>query len=236
MPKKVLAELVGTFALVFLAVGAAVAGIAGTDVPGSGVLGVALAFGLTLIALAYALGPISGCHINPAVTLAMVVGGRLKPQQAMGYWTAQVLGGILGGFALWLLVSGLDIPDQTGGLGTNAYADIGIPAAFLVEVLLTMLFILVILLATDHTAEPGSAGLTIGASLTVVHLVGIPLTGTSVNPARSLGPALFAGTDALSQVWLFILAPLVGGVLAAIVWKAVRLPEPRRRRNDAAAT
>ena len=227
--RKLVAEFVGTFLLVFLAVGAAVFGIGakvgvdGTG-PGNGIVGVALAFGLVLLALAYAFGPVSGAHVNPAVTLAMLIGRRMPTNEAVGYWIAQFAGAILGGAALKLFVSSFGVTDFTGGLGTNSYDNghINLAGAFVLEVLLTGAFVLVILLVTERVAAPGFAGLAIGLALTVVHLVGIPLDGTSVNPARSFGPALFAGGDALGQVWLFILAPLVGAVVAALVWRVTR--------------
>ncbi len=234
MGKKLTAEFVGTFLLVFLAVGAAVFGIAGKvganeQFPGSGsgVVGVALAFGLVLMGLAYAFGPVSGTHVNPAVTLAMVVGRRMPLNEAVGYWVAQLAGAILGGAVLKLFVSSFGVTDQTGGLGTNAYdnGSIDMAGAFVLEVLLTAAFVGVILLVTERVAAPGFAGIAVGLTLTAVHLVGIPLDGTSVNPARSLGPALFAGGDALGQVWLFIVAPLVGALLAVAVWKATRVDE-----------
>jgi aquaporin Z len=193
--RKLVAEFVGTFLLVFLAVGAA-----------------------------YAFGPISGAHVNPAVTLAMLMGRRMPTNEAVGYWIAQFAGAILGGAVLKLFVSSFGVTDYTGGLGTNSYDNgaINLAGAFVLEVLLTGAFVLVILLVTERVAAPGFAGLAIGLALTVVHLVGIPLDGTSVNPARSFGPALFAGGDALGQVWLFILAPLVGAVVAALVWRVTR--------------
>lgn len=237
MNRKYLAEFIGTFLLVFLAVGAAVTGIGGTygvgkNGPGSGVLGIALAFGLTLLALAYAFGPVSGAHVNPAVTLAMVLGRRMPREEAVGYVVAQFLGAIAGGGVLKLLVATCGVKDQTGGLGTNAFnnGSINLPGAFLLEVLLTAAFVVVILLVTERAAAPGFAGIAIGLALTAVHLVGIPLDGTSVNPARSLGPALFAGTHALGQVWLFVLAPLLGAALAVVVWQSTRTEaaeEPR---------
>ena len=227
--RKLIAEFVGTLLLVFLAVGAAVFGIAakvGTDGngPGNGVVGVALAFGLVLLGIAYAFGPVSGAHVNPAVTLAMLLGRRMPAQEAVGYWIAQFLGGIVGGFLLWLFVQSFGVTDYTGGLGTNSYDNgaINLVGALVLEILLTAAFILVILLVTERVAAPGFAGLAIGLTLTLVHLVGIPLDGTSVNPARSLGPALFAGGDALGQVWLFIVAPLIGSVVAVLVWRLVR--------------
>lgn len=228
--RKLAAEFIGTFLLVFLAVGAAVFGIAakvGADGsgPGNGVVGVALAFGLVLLGIAYAFGPVSGAHVNPAVTLAMLLGRRMPTNEAVGYWIAQFLGAILAGAVLKLFVSSFGATDFTGGLGTNGYGDRGgvdMAGAFVLEILLTGAFVMVILLVTERVAAPGFAGIAIGLTLTLVHLVGIPLDGTSVNPARSLGPALFAGGDALGQVWLFILAPLVGSVLAVILWKLTR--------------
>lgn len=231
--RKLLAELVGTFLLVFLAVGAAVFGIsagvgADGDGPGNGVVGVALAFGLVLLGIAYAFGPVSGAHVNPAVTLGMLLGRRMPMNEAVGYWIAQFLGGILGGFFLWLFVNSFGVTDYTGALGTNAYDNgaINMGGAFVLEVLLTGAFVLVILLVTERVAAPGFAGIAIGLTLTLVHLVGIPLDGTSVNPARSFGPALFAGGDALGQVWLFIVAPLVGSVVAVIIWMLTRTSSP----------
>jgi aquaporin Z len=235
MAKKLVAELVGTFLLVFLAVGAAVFGIAGSvganqqsPGPGSGTVGVALAFGLVLLGLAYALGPVSGTHVNPAVTLAMWLGRRMPTNEAVGYVLAQFIGAILGGAALKIFVSWFGVTDQTGALGTNAFnnGSINMAGAFVLEVLLTAAFVGVILLVTERVAAPGFAGIAIALTLTAVHLVGIPLDGTSVNPARSFGPALFAGTHALSQVWLFLIAPLVGSLLAVAMWKATRVEEP----------
>jgi len=227
--RKLIAEAVGTFLLVFLAVGAAVFGIAakvGTDGngPGNGVVGVALAFGLVLLGIAYAFGPISGAHVNPAVTLGMLLGRRMPASEAVAYWIAQFIGAIAAGGILKLFVSNFGVTDYTGGFGTNSYDNGSINAggAFLLEVLLTAAFVLVILLVTERVAAPGFAGIAIGLTLTLVHLVGIPLDGTSVNPARSFGPALFAGGNAMSQVWSFIVAPLVGSVVAVIVWMITR--------------
>ncbi len=214
--RKLIAEFIGTFLLVFLAVGSAVVGIAT-----SGVLAVAVSFGFVLVFVAYAFGPVSGAHVNPAVTLAMVITRRQPVNEAVGYWIAQFLGAIAGAAVLKVFVSGFEVKDQTGGLGTNGYGPLGhinLAGAFVLEILLTFAFVLVILLVTDRAASTVTAGLAIGVSLTVVHLVGIPLDGTSVNPARSLGPALFAGNGALGQVWLFLLAPLVGGAIAALVY------------------
>jgi aquaporin Z len=232
--RKFVAEFLGTFFLVFLAVGAAVFGIAtvvGVDGAGSGsgVLGIAFAFGLVLFALAYAIGPISGAHVNPAVTLGILLARRMSITDALGYWVAQFLGGIAGGALLWTFVNSFGVTDYTGGLGTNAFDNgaINMPGAFVLEMALTAVFVLVILLVTEKIANQTMAGATIGFTLVLVHIVAIPLTGTSVNPARSLGPALFAGGDALAQVWLFIVAPLVGAILAWLAWKAIRVDELR---------
>lgn len=244
MTKKLTAEFIGTFLLVFLAVGAAVFGIAGTvggnpDAPGSnsGTVGVALAFGLVLMALAYAFGPVSGTHVNPAVTLAMVLARNMPLKEAGGYVGAQFAGAIVGGAVLKLFVSSFDVTDQTGGLGTNAYdnGSINMTGAFVLEVLLTAAFVGVILLVTERVAAPGFAGVAIGVALTAVHLVGIPLDGTSVNPARSFGPALFAGGDALGQVWLFIVAPLVGAAVAVGIWKVTRVTDDAPEAFEAGA-
>jgi aquaporin Z len=217
--RKLLAEFLGTFFLVLVAVGAAVSGL-----KSAGVIAVAVAFGFVLIMVAYAFGPVSGAHVNPAVTLGMVLARRMKAAEAVGYWIAQVLGAIAGAAVLKFLVSAGGVTDETGGLGTNAYDNghINLAGAFVFEVLATGVFVLVILLATDRFATPVAAGLAIGASLTAIHTFGIPLDGTSVNPARSLGPALFVGGTALSQVWLFILAPLIGGALAAVIYPLTR--------------
>ena len=219
--RSLAAEFLGTALLVFIAVGSAVAGI-----DSIGPFGVALAFGLTLLALAYAIGPISGCHINPAVTLGVLLSRGMTATEAAAYWAAQFAGGIVGAAVLQLLTSGFgDMTDQTGALGSNNYGTtISLGGAFVLETLLTFTFVAVILLVTGKAATPGFAGLAIGLSLTAVHLIGIPLTGTSVNPARSLGPALFAGGESLAHVWLFIVAPLVGAVLAAVAVRAIAVP------------
>lgn len=218
--RKLLAEFLGTFFLVLVAVGAAVSGIK----TGGGVIAVAVAFGFVLIMVAYAFGPVSGAHVNPAVTLAMVIARKQPISEAVGYWIAQFLGAIVGAGVLKYLVSSGGVTDETGGLGTNAYDNghINLQGAFVFEVLATAVFVLVILLVTDKFATAAAAGLAIGAALTAIHAFGIPLDGTSVNPARSFGPALFAGGTALSQVWLFILAPLIGGALAAVIYPLTR--------------
>ena len=223
--RKLVAELLGTAVLVFFAVGTATLAFGFHLQGGSAAAGVvmtSLAFGLVLVALVYSIGPISGCHVNPAVTLGFVIAGRMTLQDAAAYWAAQIAGGIVGAFALWAVFTNSDgYSAAVTGLGTDGWGPhsmigLGAGGAFLAEVILTFVFVLVVLLATRHADTAGFAGLAIGAGLLVVHLVGIPLTGTSVNPARSLGPALVVGGDALRQVWLFIAAPLVGGALAAV--------------------
>jgi aquaporin Z len=211
LTRSLVAEFLGTALLVLIGVGSAVAGLRS-----GGPVEVALAFGLVLLALAYALGPISGCHVNPAVTLGVLLSRGMTAREAGGYWVAQFLGAILGAALLKLLTSGFGgVTDQTGSLGANNYgANISAGGAIVLEILLTFVFVAVILLVTGRSATPGFAGLAIGLTLAAVHLVGIPLDGTSVNPARSLGPALFAGGEALAHVWVFLLAPLVGGALA----------------------
>jgi aquaporin Z len=228
--RKLAAELLGTAVLVFFGVGVATL-MFGFKLDGgsvaAGVLATALAFGLVLLALVYAIGPVSGCHVNPAVTIGFVASKRMPLSEAIEYWIAQFVGGILGALALWAIFSGSPhYSRKVTGLGTDgwgAHSIIGINAggAFAAEVVLTFLFVLVVLAATSHTSSAGFAGLAIGMGLAVVHLIGIPLTGTSVNPARSLGPALIVGGDALKQVWLFIVAPLVGGIVAAVVWRVL---------------
>ena len=192
----------------------------GCDTP-AGVVGTAIAFGLTVVAMAYTVGGISGCHINPAITLAVALSKRMTWKDACGYWVGQLLGGILAGACLLLLTNVVAAPDLTGGLGTNGVANAGgVGGAFLVEVIATFIFVLVVLGTTDGKVGAGNlAGLAIGLTLILVHLVCINLTGTSVNPARSIGPALFAGGEALCNVWVFICAPLVGAALSALVWK-----------------
>lgn len=227
--RNLFAEAFGTAVLVVVAVGVATLSfgfkLTGPSVS-AGVVATALAFGLVLLALAYVLGPLSGCHINPAVTMGFVVSGRMPLPEAVGYWVAQFVGGILGALGLWGIVSSAPGYSKGGvGLGTNGWGDkvsmigIGATSAFVTEVVLSLIFVLVVLVATSRVGAPGFAGLAIGLSLTAVHLLGIPLTGTSVNPARSLGPALIVGGTPLAQVWLFIVAPLVGGAGAALVYR-----------------
>ena len=226
--RTLVAEAVGTFLLVFFAVGVATETFGfklfGSSVS-AGVVTTALTFGLVLLALAYTLGPISGCHVNPAVTMGFLVSGRMPLQEAVGYWVAQFIGGIAGALVLFGVVSGSpDYSRRTVGLGADGFGSsslvhLNVVGAFAAEGILTLLFVFVVLGVTSRIATPGFAGLAIGLALTVVHLIGIPLTGTSVNPARSLGPALVVGHAALSQVWLFLVAPLVGGAIAALLFR-----------------
>ena len=221
--KKYIAECVGTFVLTFLGCGTAM--FLGCGEP-AGVVGTAIAFGLAVVAMAYTIGEISGCHINPAITFAVALSGRMSWKDACGYWVGQVIGGILAGAVLLLVVKATGAPGAMGnpeGLGANGVAHAGgVGGAFLVEVIATFLFVLVVLGATDPKYGAGKpAGLAIGLSLILIHLVCINLTGTSVNPARSIGPALFAGGDALKDLWVFICAPLVGGLLSALAWKGM---------------
>jgi aquaporin Z len=234
MVRKMAAELLGTGLLVYFAVGVATLSFGFGTAGGSfaaGVVATALAFGLVLLALAYVLGPISGCHVNPAVTIGAWLSGRIPLAEAAGYWAAQFIGGILGALLLWgtFSCSPLYSRSKTGlgadGWGAASHIHINAGGAFLTEVILTALFVFAVLGATSKTANAATAGIVIGFSLTVVHLIGIPITGTSVNPARSLGPALVVGGTALSQVWLFIVAPLVGGAVAAGLHR-VLYPEP----------
>jgi len=217
--RKYLAELIGTAVLVFMGCGSAV--FLGCAAPG-GHLAVALAFGLSIVAMAYVIGNVSGCHVNPAVSLAVFLDRRMSGKDFIGYVIFQIAGAILGA-ALLEAVSSFAGVDQTGGLGSNLASGAGgIGGAFLVEVILTFIFVLTILGVTADSSKGGVAGIVIGLTLTFVHIVGIPLTGTSVNPARSIGPALFAGGQALKDLWIFILAPLAGSVLAALVYKVFK--------------
>lgn len=213
--KKYLAEVVGTMILVFMGCGSAIAlGCA----PEGGHLAVALAFGLAIVATAYVIGNISGCHINPAVSLAVLISKKMSVVDFIGYVISQIVGAIIGAALLFVLVGVIGLPDATGGLGSNGIGEIGIVGALFVEIILTFIFVFTILGVTSDESKSGVAGIVIGLTLAFVHIVGIPLTGTSVNPARSIGPALFAGGEALSVVWIFIVAPLVGAALAALVF------------------
>ncbi len=225
--KKYLAELIGTMSLVLFGCGAAV--ISGGNVDGGpaglGLLGISLAFGLAVVAMAYTIGGISGCHINPAITIAMLVAGKINSKDAAGYIIAQLVGAVLGAGILYLIASGQgNFKMGEWALGSNGWGDgylgnYNITAAFITEAVLTFLFLYVIFNVTSKHGNSNMAGLAIGITLVLIHLVAIPITGTSVNPARSFGPAIFAGGKALSQLWLFIVAPIAGGIAAAIVWK-----------------
>lgn len=220
--KKYFAEFIGTFVLTFISCGAAA--ISGGITGVLGVFGIAAVFGLSIVAMAYSIGNVSGCHINPAVSLAMLVSKKMSVKDFAGYVIFQILGGIAAA-GLLKLIGGMCDPVITG-LGTNGYGDesfvgLNMVGAIIVEVVLTFIFLMAILGVTSEEKYSSVAGLVIGGALTFVHIIGIPLTGTSANPARSLGPAIFAGGEALSQVWVFIVGPLVGAVLAAIVWKLI---------------
>lgn len=218
--KKYLAELVGTFVLVLLGCGSAV--FAGVDQAfiSIGTLGVAFAFGLSVVAMAYTIGGISGCHINPAITVGALLSGRINSKDAACYIIFQIIGAILGSAVVWILTHG--ISSDTTLTGANGFKERFMLQAFVAEVVFTFVFVLVVLGATDPEKGAGNfAGLAIGLSLVLIHIVCIPITGTSVNPARSIGPALFEGGTALSQLWLFIVAPLVGAAFSAIVWKVI---------------
>ena len=209
--KKMLAEFIGTLVLVLVACG--VAAVTGCIFPEAGYVATALAFGLVIVAMAYSIGNVSGCHINPAVSIAMLVSGKMTVKDFIAYIIAQVAGAIAGAGILAYFMG------STAALGQNGLFEGNIVKSLLIEVVLTFIFVLAILGVTSKKENSGIAGVVIGLSLTLVHLIGIPFTGTSVNPARSFGPALFVGGDALADVWVFIVAPLVGGVLAALVYK-----------------
>ncbi len=208
--KKYIAEFIGTFVLVLFACGTAA--VVGCSADGSGYMLTALAFGLVIVAMAYSIGNISGCHINPAVSMAMLVSGKLSIRDFIGYIVAQFAGATAGAYVLALFIG-----DST--LGTNALYQGDIWLSLLIEVILTFVFVLAILGVTSKVENGAVAGIVIGLSLTLVHILGISFTGTSVNPARSFGPALFVGGEALANYWVFLVAPLVGGVLAALVYK-----------------
>lgn len=210
--KKYVAEFIGTFVLVFFACGTAA--VVGCDSKaGTGYLLTALAFGLVIVAMAYSIGNISGCHINPAVSIAMLVSGKLSVKDFFGYIAAQFLGAIAGAALL------IPFAPEGSALGSNALYNGNIGLSILIEVILTFVFVIAILGVTSKESNGAVAGIVIGLSLVLVHILGISFTGTSVNPARSFGPALFAGVDYLKDVWVFLLAPLVGGVLAALCYK-----------------
>lgn len=212
--KKLIAEFIGTFVLVLFGTGTAVLG-GGMD--GIGTLGIAMAFGLSIVAMAYSIGTISGCHVNPAVSIAMYMNKRIDSKELINYLIGQVLGAVVGTLTLMAFLNSSNLP--LDNLGQNTFGSLTMGGAFLVEAVLTFVFILVIMIVTGKNGNSNFAGLAIGFTLVLVHLVGIPLTGTSVNPARSLSPAIFVGGEALSQLWLFIVAPIIGGIIAAVVSK-----------------
>jgi aquaporin Z len=224
--KKYAAEFIGTFSLVLFGCGSAViAGNMAVGPAGIGLLGISIAFGFAVVAMAYAIGGISGCHINPAVTIGVLAAGKMEVKDAIGYIVSQCLGAILGAAVLYLIVMGRPgyvMPEW--GLGANGWGEgylggYNILSAFVIETVMTFLFIFVILATTSKFGNGAMAGLAIGVTLMLIHLVTIPVTGTSVNPARSLGPAIFSGGKALSQLWLFFVAPIIGAIIAALVWK-----------------
>jgi aquaporin Z len=223
LSKKLGAEFLGTFWLVLGGCGSAVLAAAFPDV-GIGLAGVSLAFGLTVLTMAYAIGHISGCHLNPAVTIGLLVGGRMKASEVIPYIIAQVLGAIAAAAILYYIASGKAGFDLAGGLASNGYGEHSpggytLASALVTEVVMTMFFLLIILGATDRRAPAGFAPIAIGLGLTLIHLISIPVTNTSVNPARSTGPALIVGDWAISQLWLFWVAPIVGAVIAGGVYR-----------------
>lgn len=222
LSKRCAAEFFGTFWLVFGGCGSAVLAAAFPSL-GIGFLGVALAFGLTLLTMAYAIGHISGCHINPAVTIGLVAGGRFPAGELLPYWVAQVIGAIAGAGVLLIIASGNPEFSLSGGFASNGFAEhspggYSMLAALVVEVVLTFFFLFVIMGATDKRAPSALAPVAIGLCLTLVHLVGIPVTNMSVNPARSTGPALYVGGWAIAQLWMFWVAPLIGGALGGLAY------------------
>jgi aquaporin Z len=224
MNKKLAAELFGTFWLVFGGCGSAVLA-AGFPALGIGFAGVSLAFGLTVLTMAYAVGPISGGHFNPAVSLGLAVAGRFGWSELIPYWIAQVVGGVLGAAVLFIIASGVD-GFAAGGFASNGYGDLSpghynLLAALVTEVVLTAAFLIIILGSTSKAAAAGFAPVAIGLGLTLIHLISIPVTNTSVNPARSTAAALFAQTGAVNQLWLFWVAPLIGAAIGALIWKTL---------------
>lgn len=221
--KKYIAEMVGTMILVLMGCGSAVfaGSVAGAVGTGVGTIGVALAFGLSVVAMAYAIGGISGCHINPAITLGVFLCGRMSGKDAGMYMVFQTIGAVIGSAVLYALVS-VGVHGGPTATGANSFGEGMMLQAFIAEAVFTFVFVLVVLGSTDAKRGAGNfGGLAIGLALVLVHIVCIPITGTSVNPARSIGPALFQGAEALSQLWLFIVAPFIGAALSAAVWKVL---------------
>ena len=223
--KKYCAELIGTFWLVLGGCGSAVLA-AGVENVGIGWVGVSFAFGLTVLTMAYAIGHISGCHLNPAVSIGLWAGGRFSSKELLPYIGAQVVGGILGAATLYLIVSNKSGFDGVGGFASNGFGEnspegFNMMAGFVTEVVMTAVFLIIILGATDGRAPAGFAPIAIGLGLTLIHLISIPVTNTSVNPARSTGVALFAGGAAMKQLWLFWVAPIIGGYLGAVIYRFI---------------
>lgn len=221
--KKYFAEMIGTMVLVLMGCGAAVFAGAGQPFDSVGTLGVAFAFGLSVVAMVYAIGSVSGSHINPAITLGVFLSGRMSGKDASMYMLFQIIGAIIGSSILWFLAN--DSGSATTLTGANGFADGRMAQAFVAEMVFTFIFVLVVLGITAKNGLGNFAGLAIGLTLVLVHIVAIPITGTSVNPARSLGPAIFEGGVALSQLWLFIVAPFIGAAIAALVWKGITVEE-----------
>jgi len=222
---KLGAEFLGTFWLVLGGCGSAVLAAKFPEI-GIGMLGVAFAFGLTVVTMAYAIGHVSGCHLNPAVSIGLFAGGRFPARQLLPYIVAQVLGGLAAGAVLYVIASGKAGFDATAGFAANGYGEhslggYSMTAALVTEVVMTMFFLFIIMGATDKRAPAGLAPLAIGLALTLIHLISIPVTGTSVNPARSTGVAFFAADWAVGQLWLFWVAPIVGGTLGAVLYRAI---------------
>jgi aquaporin Z len=225
MMNKLMAEFVGTFWLVLGGCGSAVLAAGVADV-GIGWLGVSLAFGLTVLTMAFAVGHISGGHFNPAVTLGLVIGGRHDAKELLPYWVAQVVGAIVAAVVLYVIVSGQSGFEGVGGFASNGYGEASpqgysMVSGFVTEVVMTAVFLIIILGATSKGAPAGFAPIAIGLGLTLIHLISIPVTNTSVNPARSTGVALFADGPAMAQLWMFWVAPLIGAALGAIIWKVL---------------
>jgi aquaporin Z len=222
---RLAAEFIGTFWLVLGGCGSAVLSAAFPGV-GIGLLGVSLAFGLTVLTMAYAIGHVSGCHLNPAVSVGLMVGGRFKSSELVPYVVAQVLGAIVAAGVLYLIASGKAGFDLAGGLASNGYADhspggYSLVSGFVTEVVMTFMFLMIILGATDSRAPAGFAPIAIGLGLTLIHLISIPVTNTSVNPARSTGPAILVGGWAIAQLWMFWVAPIIGAAVAGVAYRVV---------------